>query len=247
MAQQALKDLIEEVKSLKNPEKIKVYKRFFKTGKGEYAEGDVFLGLITAQSREVVKKYRELIDLADVQKLLDSKTHEHRSIALGILKHKFAKATAPEQESIVKLYLKNTHNINNWDLVDCSAPHILGAYLIERDRTILYKLANSDLLWERRIAMLATFAFIRNNDFEDTLKIAEILVEDTHDLIHKAVGWLLREVGKRDLKTEEKFLKRHYKTMPRIMLRYAIERFDPDLRDFYMGRTTKYPKVGTLK
>lgn len=213
-----------------NPEKAKLLQRFFKTGKGEYGEGDVFLGIMVPEQRKVAKEYSN-IGLNEVQELLQSKIHEHRLTALFILVIKYNKT---KSKQIVDFYLENLHSINNWDLVDLSAPKILGDYLIDKDRAILFELSCSRNLWEKRIAILATAAFIRNNDFEGTLKISEILLNDSHDLIHKAVGWMLREIGKRDQKVEEEFLRKHYKKMPRTMLRYAIERFDKDKRKYYL-------------
>jgi len=169
--------------------------------------------------------------LLDIQKLLDSKIHEHRLVGLLILVDKYEKSNNKE---IVDFYLANTKNINNWDLVDLTAHKILGHYLLDKDRTLLYNLARSNDLWEKRISIISTFYFIKNNDFKDALKISEILLNDKHDLIHKAVGWMLREIGKRDQKAEEKFLKKYYKKMPRTMLRYAIEKFDEKKRKAYL-------------
>ena len=228
-----------EMQKLKNPKKAKLLQRYFKTGKGEYADGDVFLGIIVPEQRKAAKKYD--LSLDELQKLLSSKIHEYRLTALFILVDKYKEADEKLKKEIVDFYLKNTKNINNWDLVDLSAPNILGDYLVTSkhsmqlpDRKILYKLANSHHLWEKRIAILSCFAFIRKNQFDDSLKIAEILLKDKHDLIHKALGWMLREIGKRDLKAEEKFLARHCAAMPRTMLRYAIEKFDERKRAFYL-------------
>jgi 3-methyladenine DNA glycosylase AlkD len=218
-----------------SPEKAKLLSRFFKTGKGEYGEGDIFLGVMVPEQRKVAKRYSDL-SLDDVKELLSSKIHEHRLVALIILVSKYRKADERGKKEIFDLYLKNTKSINNWDLVDLSANHIVGNYLLERKKTVLYKLAKSKNLWKRRIAVLSTFEFISNNRFEDSLKIAKILLKDEHDLIHKAVGWMLREIGKRDQKTEEGFLKKYYKQMPRTMLRYAIERFDEKKRKRYMKK-----------
>jgi 3-methyladenine DNA glycosylase AlkD len=227
-----ISDFKRDMNKLKNPEKAKLLSGYFKTGKGEYADGDVFLGIIVPKQREVAKKFSHL-SLEDLQELLSSKIHEHRLTALFILTHKYKKANKNEKQKIVRLYLKNTKNINNWDLVDLSAPRILGDFLLNKDRTILYKLAKGHL-WEKRIAVLATFAFISKNDFSDSLKLAEILLHDKHDLIHKAVGWMLREIGKRNQDAEEAFLRKHYKRMPRTMLRYAIEKFDEKKRISYL-------------
>lgn len=225
--------LREEIKSASNPGKAKFLQRFFKTGKGEYAEGDVFLGIVVPVQRQIAKKYTEL-SFEDLEKLITSKYHEERLIALLILVERFKKASEDEKDKIIKFYLKNRKGINNWDLVDLSAPKIFGEYLLNKDRKILFRFAKSKDLWEKRIAVLSTFTFIKNNDFNDALKIYEILVYDKHDLIHKAVGWMLRELGKIDLKTEEKFLKKYYKTMPRTMLRYAIEKFPEKKRKAYL-------------
>jgi len=231
--------LKKDLQRSKNPRKAEIYQRFFKTGKGEYGEGDKFLGLTVPDQRKIVKKYQDL-SLSDLQKLLNTKIHEYRSTALLILVLKYEKAEEKGKKKITDFYLKNTRNINNWDLVDSSANKILGNYLLNKDKRILSKLARSKNLWERRIAMLASFEFIKNDKFKEALKLAEILVNDEHDLIHKAVGWMLREIGKRDQRVEERFLKRHYQTMPRTMLRYAIERFDRKKRDFYLGKVSVY-------
>ena len=226
-----LKSFKKEMNSLKNPEKAKLLSGYFKTGKGEYGEGDNFLGIIVPKQREAAKKYD--LSLDELQELLSSNIHEYRMTALFILVRKYQKSE--NKKEIVDFYLKNTKNINNWDLVDLSAPRILGDYLINKDRKVLYKLANGHL-WERRIAILSTFMFIKNNDFKDSLKIAEILLKDRHDLIHKAVGWMLREIGKQNQAIEENFLKKHFKSMPRTMLRYAIEKFDKRKRGFYLSQ-----------
>lgn len=228
-----LSDLKKELKSLSNPERAKHSQRFFKTGKGGYAEGDIFLGIRTPVTKEIAKRYRNL-SLSDVTKLLQNKIHTYRSIALRILIHKFEKGTGEVRKKIFDLYIKNTKFVSNWDLVDISAPKICGAYLLDKNRKILYKLARSKNLWEKRIAIISTFAFIRNNDFKDTLKISEILLNDSHDLIHKAVGWMLREVGNRNKKVEEKFLNKYALKMPRTMLRYAIEKFPEKHRQYYL-------------
>jgi len=217
-----LSELKEELRFKANPEKAKLLQGFFKTGKGEYGEGDIFLGVVVPESRKIAKKYADLA-LADVEKLLHSKIHEERLTALLILVDKFH--AGKEQKKIYNFYLQNTKYINNWDLVDLSAHKIVGAYLTDKSKSILIKLARSRNLWERRIAVIATFSFIKDNRFKESLKIAKILLNDEHDLIQKAVGWMLREVGKRDLKTEESFLREYCKKMPRTMLRYAIEKF----------------------
>jgi len=231
-------DVKKEMQKLANPEKAKVLMRFFKTGKGQYGEGDIFLGIMVPEQRTVSKKFD--LELAEIRKLLESKIHEHRLVALFILIRNYNKSEDEEsRKKIFDFYLKNTKHINNWDLIDLSAVKILGEYLINKpddDRKIIYKLADSSNIWERRIAILTTFQFIKNGKFEDSLKVAEILLKDKHDLIHKSVGWMLREIGKRDQEAEENFLKKHYKKMPRTMLRYAIERFDKSKREFYMRK-----------
>jgi 3-methyladenine DNA glycosylase AlkD len=227
--------LKEDMENLADPEKAKILSRFFKTGKGQYGEGDVFLGIVVPKQRTVAKKYSGL-SLGEIGRLLTSKIHEHRFVALIILVNTYKNADEEDREKIVDFYLKQTRNINNWDLVDLSAPNILGEYLFDKDRTVLFRLARSKNLWERRIAIMSTFAFIRKNDFKDTGRISELLLHDSHDLIHKAVGWMLREVGKRDLKTEEDFLERQYSLMPRTMLRYAIERFGVEKRKKFLNK-----------
>ena len=220
-----------------NHEKAKKLSGFFKTGKGQYGEGDIFLGIPVPEQRKVAKRHIDL-PLNDIQELLNSKIHEHRLTALLILVSKYGKADNSGKNKIFSFYLRNTGNINNWDLVDLSAPKIVGDYLINKDTSILFKLAKSNNLWERRIAILSTFKFIRNNDFEDALSISELLLNDEHDLIHKAVGWMLREIGKRDQETEERFLRKYSIQMPRTMLRYAIEKFDETKRKFYLTQLT---------
>ncbi|MBI5640472.1 MAG: DNA alkylation repair protein [Nitrospirae bacterium] len=222
-----------ELQKLADPEKAKFLAGFFKTGKGQYGEGDIFLGINVPLQRRVAKRHPDLT-LPELKELLLSRVHEHRLVALLILVEKYKRADLQVKKEIYRFYLENSASVDNWDLVDLSAPNIPGDYLLERDRKILYVLAKSDNLWHRRIAILSTFAFIRQNQFDDTLGISEILLNDTQDLIHKAVGWMLREVGKRDQKRLETFLKRHYKKMPRTMLRYAIERFDEEKRRWYL-------------
>jgi len=229
----SINQLKKDLNKAANPEKAKLLQGFFKTGPGEYGAGDFFLGIMVPEQRKLAKKYLNLT-LKEIQKLLNSKIHEQRLIALFILIDKYKKTK--NKKEIFRLYLKNTKNINNWDLIDLSAPNIVGNYLLDKDRKILYKLAKSTSPWEKRISILATAAFIRNNEFRDTLKISEILLNDKHDLIHKGIGWMLREVGKRNQPVEEKFLKKHYKNMPRTMLRYAIERFDKRKKKFYMKK-----------
>lgn len=220
---------------LANPEKAVILARFFKTGKGEYGEGDTFLGITVPEQRKIARKY-SLLPLKDIRKLLSGKIHEHRLTALLILVIKYSKADEGDREDILNFYLNNIRYINNWDLADLSADKILGAHLLKRDKSILFRMAESHNVWERRIAIIATFQFIKNNQFKDTLAIAEMLINDRHDLIHKAVGWMLRETGKRDLEAEERFLLKYYTEMPRTMLRYAIEKFDEKKRTFYLKK-----------
>ena len=224
-----------DFKKITSAKQAAILQRFFKTGKGEYGEGDIFLGIKVPVQRKLSIKYKDLA-LSDCINLLKSKEHEYRLTALFILIQKYKKAKEKEKKRIVDLYLKNTKYINNWDLVDLSAPNILGDWLHKRPKKILYKLTKSSLLWDRRIAIMATFTFIKLNEYTDALRLSKILLADEHDLIHKAVGWMLREVGKRDRKTEEKFLDRHCKKMPRTMLRYAIEKYPNKKRKFYLNK-----------
>lgn len=234
--------LLTELKTLANPAKALSFKRYFKAKPGEYAAGDQFLGLTVPQVRTVAKKYSSL-GFTDLKKLLTSKIHEQRLVALLILVIQFSKGDRHKQSQIYKFYLANTAGINNWDLIDLSAPRIVGAYLGDKtDRVILYRLAKDKSLWHNRIAMLSCFYFIRQKDFTDALKIAEVLLNHQHDLIHKAVGWMLREIGKIDLAAEEKFLKKYARTMPRTMLRYAIERFPETKRQDYLKAKLEAPK-----
>jgi 3-methyladenine DNA glycosylase AlkD len=232
-----LAQIIRDLAQLKDPGRAKNLSWFFKTGKGQYGEGDIFLGIPVPEQRKIAKKYISL-SLNDLQELLSSKIHEHRFTALLILVSKYRKAEESLKEKIFYFILKNTENINNWDLVDLSAPRIIGDYLLNRERSILYKLAKSASLWERRVSILSTFKFIDKDDFKDALKISELLLHDEHDLIHKAVGWALREIGKRDQNLEERFLNKHYLYMPRTMLRYAIEKFDEKKRQNYLNKHT---------
>ncbi|MCK5256745.1 MAG: DNA alkylation repair protein, partial [Deltaproteobacteria bacterium] len=209
-----IRDIRSKLGKLGNKKKAKILQRFFKTGPGEYGEGDIFLGVKVPDLRRLAKEYQD-ISIKEVKQLLKSQIHAERLLALLILIHKFSKGNDPTRKSIYELYLKNTRFVNNWDLVDFSAEHIVGAFLMERSRRPLYRLARSKYLWERRISIISTFHFIKQYEFSETLKIGEMLISDEEDLIHKAVGWMLREVGKRDLQTEEKFLKKHYKKMPR--------------------------------
>ena len=279
--------IIQELNKLKNSAQAKNLQRFFKTGKGEYGAGDIFLGLKASQTRGIVKKYFKEADLSDAQKLLNSKIHEHRMAGALILVEHYKQASQEIQQDpswsrdrgttrddIFSFYLKNARNINNWDLVDLSAPNIVGQFLFQTrfsgglseketsttcpsvrrevgkktsttcpsvrrevgKNLILYKLAKSKNLWERRMAIIATLTFIREKQFQDTIKISEILLKDKHDLIHKAVGWMLREIGKRDEQTLIEFLDKNILAMPRAMLRYAIEKLPEKKRQYYLNK-----------
>jgi len=228
-------DVKKTLKKLANPTKAEILQGFFKTGKGEYGEGDSFLGIKVPEQRKIAKKFKDL-KLNEIQILLKSQIHEERLTALLILVEQYQKSDRNKQKQIYQFYLKQIQNINNWDLVDLSAPKIVGDFLLNNSREILYKLAKSQNLWKKRIAIVSTWTLIRNLEFKETLEISEILLNDKHDLIHKAVGWMLREVGKKDQKIEEEFLQKHYQIMPRTMLRYAIERFDERKRKFYLQK-----------
>ena len=221
------------LRGLADPAIAKHSARFFKTGKGAYAEGDVFLGVRVSPIRALAKQYSTLT-LADSLKILSSKYHEERLLAVILLVNSFKKADDTQKREIYTAYLQHTPLINNWDLVDSSAHQIVGGFLMDKNRKPLVTLASSKDLWERRIAIIATLHFIRELQFDDTLQIATLLLNDSEDLIHKAVGWMLREVGKRDTDALKAFLKQHQRTMPRTMLRYAIEKFDPATRQTYL-------------
>ena len=227
-----------ELRRLASPDDAAFLQRFFKTGPGEYGEGDLFIGIRVPVLRGLAKE-TDRLPLRGVRTLLHSPIHEERMLALLILVHRFKnrKTSEEERDQIYRLYMDNTAYINNWDLVDLSAPCIAGPYLENRPRTPLYERAKSALLWDRRIAMISTHFFIRNRDFTDALAIAQLLLNDPHDLMHKAVGWMLREIGKRDQAEEELFLQKHYRVMPRTALRYAIERFPEPLRLAYLRGT----------
>ena len=229
----SLKQIKLNLQTLSSQEDARFLQRFFKTGKGQYGEGDLFLGIRVPVLRKLAKQYDD-VSIDDAACLLRSKFHEERMLALIILVNRHRKGNLSEKEAVYQIYLGHTKYINNWDLVDTSAEHIIGAHLLDRDRKPLYDFAVSADLWERRIAILSTFHFIRRNQFDDTLTISQILIIDREDLIHKAVGWLLREVGKRDMEAEESFLKNHYRNMPRTMLRYAIEKFPEAKRRLYL-------------
>ncbi len=236
MANLTAERAIDRLKANADPERVPQLQRFFKTGPGEYAEGDQFLGLRVPAIRELSRDFRGM-ELEELESLLYSPWHEARLLALIRLVHRYQRASNEDRQAIYDLYLRNRQRIDNWDLVDVSAEHIVGAHLAERDLEPLLELADDDLLWSRRIAVIATFYFVRRDRFEPTLILAERLLTDSHDLIHKAVGWMLREVGKRDESALEAFLGAHYHDMPRQMLRYAIERLPQDRREAYLRGT----------
>lgn len=229
-----LVNLKKDLRQQASPKKSKILASFFKTGQGQYGEGDKFLGVTVPVSRQIAKKYLAL-GFVDLKKILASKIHEERLVALLILVARFDKGGDKEQKQVYKFYLQNTEHINNWDLVDLSAPKIVGKYLLSKDRKILLQLAKSKSLWERRIAILSTFSFIYVGESAWTFGLAKILMNDKHDLIHKAVGWMLREVGKRVSEPDlRKFLDVYRAQMPRTMLRYSIERLTEDTRRAYL-------------
>ena len=230
----SLTEIKKELRALADPKIAAHSARFFKTGPGEYGEGDVFLGIRVPELRRLVKQYPNL-PLEDIGKLLSSPRHEERLLALLLLVRRFAGGDDATRRSVYNLYMKSRRFINNWDLVDASAPGVVGAYLQDKDRSILRKLARSPDLWTRRIAMLATFHFIKHGEFDDALELAGMLLSDEHDLMHKAVGWMLREIGKRDGTLLRRFLQSRYKKMPRTMLRYAIEKFPEKERKNYLA------------
>ena len=224
----------EEIRALANKERANHSKKFFKTGKGEYGYGDIFLGVRTPQIRSIAKKNMS-ISTTEMKTLIKSKYHKERLLGLIILANKYSKDKDEKvRNQLYKIYVSSFKYVNNWDLVDVTCPHVIGKHLMDKERSILYSWARSEDLWTKRIAIVSTHWFIRKNDLDDTFKIAEILLNDEHDLIHKAVGWMLREAGKRDLAKEEIFLKKHYKNMPRTMLRYSIEKFPEPKRQKYL-------------
>ena len=227
-------ELKERLAALGDARVAEASRRFFKTGPGEYGEGDLFRGIRVPVLRALAKEYRS-IPLRETGRLLRSAFHEDRLLALLLLVRLYSRGDEALRERIYRLYLKNTRFINNWDLVDSSAEHIVGAHLWERPRAPLGRLAKSGDLWERRVAVMATFHFIKRGEFRETLDLARALLSDQEDLIHKAVGWMLREVGKRDPEAEERFLKETYRRMPRTMLRYAIEKFPEERRRQYLN------------
>ncbi|MDZ4198390.1 MAG: DNA alkylation repair protein [Kiritimatiellia bacterium] len=216
-----------------NPADAAFLQRFFKTGPGDYGEGDRFLGLRVPTTRRLARRFRDL-PLSATRSLLQSPWHEARLLALLLLVERYRRGNPAEREAVHRLYLANTHRVNNWDLVDLSAEHLVGAHLNPADLSLLARLARSDSLWERRIAMLATFYWIKRGEFRPAFHVANLLRNDPHDLIHKAVGWMLREIGKRDRAREEIFLRRYGRTLPRTLLRYAIEHFPEPLRKKYL-------------
>jgi len=234
MSNDVVAEIQRKMDALGNPEDAKAMMRFFKTGKGQYGEGDIFRGISTPDWRRMAKEYKG-ISVEDAERLLQSPMHEDRSLALGIICGLFEKADEAGRKRIFKLYLANSRRINNWDLVDCSAPQIVGGHLLDKDRSILRKLAASSLLWERRIAIVCTLTFIRSKQLSDTFALCEQLLFDKEDLMHKACGWMLREAGKRDLPALETFLQTNVRKMPRTMLRYAIERFPKDKYKSYLA------------
>lgn len=223
-----------ELKKHSNKGKEQVFIRFFKTGKGEYGEGDKFWGITVPNIRSIGKKYYKDISLDEIKKLINSEIHEVRLTGYIILTYKYEKG---DKEEIYNFYINNLKGCNNWDIVDLSCSNILGNYLANSNekRDILYIFAKSNNLWKQRISIVSTYSFIRNNEFKDTLKISKILLTNKHDLIHKAVGWMLREVGKRDIDLLREFLNKNVKDMPRTTLRYALERMDKKERDIYLS------------
>ncbi|WP_102407529.1 DNA alkylation repair protein [Parabacteroides bouchesdurhonensis] len=227
--------VLNELFSVANPEKAAFLQRFFKTGPRQYAEGDVFLGLVVPLVRSIAKANKQT-PLPELQVLIESKYHEARLCSLLIVMEQFKKASPPERDLLYDFYLRNARYINNWDLVDVTCPHIVGAYLLDKDRSRLYELAESDNLWEQRIAMVSTVAFIRKGQFTDTLALAERLMTHKHDLMHKAVGWMLREVGKKDRNILTDFLEEYATRLPRTALRYAIEHYPEDQRQYFLKK-----------
>lgn len=229
--------IISDLKGYINPEKKDLFPRFFKTGKGEYGEGDIFYGITVPNIRSVAKKYYKEITLSELKPLLTDSVHEVRLCAYIILTYKFEKASKEEKKEIFDFYINNIEGANNWDIVDLSCYKVIGEYLVDKPevRGILYQLADSNDLWKQRISIISTMAFIKRSDFEDTLKISKILLNHKHDLIHKAVGWVLREVGKKDIHVLREFLNENIKSMPRTTLRYAIERMDEKERKKYLN------------
>ncbi|MBY8874263.1 DNA alkylation repair protein [Micromonospora sp. PLK6-60] len=230
-------DVRRDLARLADPRRAEQVSRFLQMQPGGYGEGDRAIGVTVPDQRRVAGRYWRDLSLTDTAALLRSDVHEERLTALLVLVRKFARGSEPERDEIFDLVLANTDRIDNWDLVDSSAPYIVGPWLLDKDRSVLDRLAGSRLVWERRIAVMATFAFVRAGDFDWTFRLAERLLRDPHDLVHKAVGWMLREVGNRDRAAAEAFLGRHHRAMPRVMLRYAIEKFEPERRRAYLSGT----------
>ncbi|WP_433309036.1 DNA alkylation repair protein [Micromonospora sp. CA-269861] len=228
-------DVRRELANLADPRRAEASSRFLQMVPGGYGEGDRALGVSVPDQRRVAARFWRDLSLAEATKLLTCDVHEERLTSLLILVRKFSRGDEPERGQIFRTVLANTDRINNWDLVDSSAPYIVGPWLIDKDRSVLDRLADSGLVWDRRIAVLATFAFIKAGDFEWTFRLGDRLLHDPHDLVRKAVGWMLREVGNRDRAAEEEFLVRRYRVMPRVMLRYAIEKFEPQRRREYLS------------
>lgn len=232
------KEIIQSLTYLADPVKAKFLQGYFKTGKGEYGEGDKFLGVKVPEQRKIAGQFWKDVTLDDLKELILNHYHEVRLTAIFILVQKFQKSKSNEEkQAIVDFYFDNKQYINNWDLVDSSAHKILGPWLYNKDRSLLYELAHSGQLWDQRIAVISTFYFIDHDDFSDSLKIAEKLLQHPHDIIQKAVGWMIREIGNRDYYTALQFLRQHYKNMPRTMLRYAIEKFEPETRHGFLKGT----------
>lgn len=230
------KNIQKQLEEVFSPEKRDFLPYFFKTGKGQYGEGDKFIGVVVPDVRKIAKTNKTL-SVDEVSRLLNNEYHECRACALFILIEQYKKANEVDRKLLVDFYLAHSHRINNWDLVDLSAKDILGEYLLDKsDRSVLYRLVKSDLLWDQRIAVIATFAFIKKNDFRDIIALSEELLFHKHDLMHKAVGWMLREAGKRDKGVLIGFLDKHYRKMPRTMLRYSIEKLTPEERVHYMRK-----------
>jgi 3-methyladenine DNA glycosylase AlkD len=225
----------QELAGLADPRRAGQVSRLLQMAPGGYGEGDRAIGVCVPDQRRVAGRFWRDLSLAETAKLLTSGVHEERLTSLFILVRRFTKGSEDERGRIFDLVLANTGRINNWDLVDSSAPYIVGPWLIDKDRDVLDRLAESSLVWERRTAIMATLAFIKAGDFHWTFRLGERLLRDPQDLVHKAVGWMLREVGNRDRAAEEEFLAKHYRAMPRVMLRYAIEKFEPQRRAEYLS------------
>ena len=232
---QITKTITSELQALSNAEKREIFPKFFKAGKGEYGEGDRFLGVTVPNVRAIAKQHKD-IALAEIQELIQSEWHEVRLCALLIMVEKSKKKDEALRQQLFDLYLSQTDRINNWDLVDLSCRFIVGEYLLDKSRDILYQLAHSPLLWDNRIAIVSTYAFIRKGQLEDTYALSDLMMQHPHDLMHKAIGWMLREAGKRDSERLYDYVMSHRADMPRTMLRYAIEKFSPTERSILMKR-----------